>query len=79
MKDTDSRDLFLNPVTDQIVPKYSMVVKIPICIRDIKRKAINMEYSSMEEYKTDVDLMFKNCIMYNIGVEGIWFRDEAQR
>merc|ERR1740139_416502 len=56
-----------------------MVIKIPICIRDIERKAINMEYSSMEEYKADVDLMFKNCIMYNIGIEGKWFRDEAQR
>jgi len=79
MKDTDPRGLFLNPVTDQIAPKYSMVIKIPICIRDIEKKAINMEYSKLEEYKADVDLMFKNCIMYNIGLEGKWFRDEALR
>lgn len=79
MKDTDPRGLFLNPVTDQIAPKYSMVIKIPICIRDIEKKAINMEYTSLDEYKADVDLMFKNCIMYNIGLEGKWFRDEALR
>jgi hypothetical protein len=33
----------------------------------------------VDEWKKDVELMYKNCIDYNRGANGQWFRGEAQR
>ena len=79
MREADPRGLFLNPVTDEIAPGYSNVIKEPMCIRTIEDKAEEMEYGHLSEYERDVRLMFANCIKYNIGKDGTWFRGEARR
>ena len=62
-----------------IAPGYSNVIKDPICISIIERKAAEMEYKHLSEFERDVRLMFHNCIVFNNTREGKWFRDEAKR
>ncbi len=79
MKDNDSQQLFLNPVTDVIAPGYSKIITKPICLSEIQQKAIDLQYTSLKDFENDVQLMFSNCIRYNSGAPGQWFRGEARR
>ena len=79
MKQSDPQNLFLNPVTDAIAPNYSIIVSKPMCVDTMERKIDNNAYNSLQEWKSDVELMFQNCCDYNRGRPGKWFRGEAQR
>ncbi len=79
MKECDPQSLFLNPVTDAIAPGYSKVIKKPMSISTMENKIDSNAYSSIEEWNSDVKLMFKNCVDYNRGTAGQWFRGEAGR
>jgi bromodomain-containing protein 7/9 len=79
MKEADPQSLFLNPVTDRIAPNYSKVIKKPMCISMMEEKVKKDLYHSADDFEQDVKLMFKNCIDYNRGEAGKWFRDEALR
>jgi Bromodomain len=79
MKENDTQNLFLNPVTDKIAPGYSKVIKQPMCIAMMEDKVEKNEYRGIADWETDVKLMYKNCIDYNQGAAGQWFRGEAMR
>jgi hypothetical protein len=79
MRQLDPQQLFFSPVTDKIAPGYSNVIKKPMCIQTIEEKAIQMKYSSLAQFEADVQLMYRNCIAYNIGRDGQWFRGETRR
>ncbi|GKY91134.1 hypothetical protein MPSEU_000086200 [Mayamaea pseudoterrestris] len=79
MKDADPQSLFLNPVTDAIAPGYSKIISKPISLTQMEAKVKKNKYSSIEEWDKDVRLLFKNCVDYNRGPAGQWFRGEALR
>lgn len=58
-------NLFVNPVTDEIAPGYSVVIKRPIDLKTIKSKVDNGQISNTAEFQRDFMLMFTNAIMYN--------------
>ena len=70
MKECDPQNLFLNPVTDQIAPGYSAIIKQPMSIITMEHKLKQNQYRSVTEWENDVTLMFKNCINYNRGPAG---------
>ena len=75
MRDADPQSLFLNPVTDAIAPGYSKVISRPMCMKQMEA----IQYTSLHEFDNDVKVMFQNCITYNSGNAGQWFRGEARR
>lgn len=87
MKDVDNEmsggnrnNLFLDPVTDDIAPEYSTFIQEPMSITTMEEKAVtNTDYGSLSDWEDDVELMFKNCINYNHGKAGKWYRGEAKR
>ena len=79
MKDSDPQILFLNPVTDAIAPGYSKLIKKPMSIVTMENKIENNQYHNIKEWEADVRLMFRNCVDYNRGPTGQWFRGEAKR
>lgn len=79
MKETDPQQLFLNPVTDAIAPGYSKIIKHPMSMVTMEQKVDASAYNSISDWETDVKLMFKNCVDYNRGNAGQWFRGEANR
>ena len=79
LKDNDGQSLFLNPVTDAIAPGYSKVIKKPMSIGTMENKIENNQYHDIKTWELDVRLMFKNCVDYNRGPAGEWFRIEAKR
>ena len=79
MKDSDPRALFLNPVTDDIAPGYSRLIKKPMSIVTMENRIENNQYHDIKAWEGDVRLMFRNCVDYNRGPTGQWFRGEAKR
>ena len=58
-------NIFMQPVTDDIAPNYSRVVKYPVDLNSIKRKIENGALTSNEEFARDILLMFQNAFVYN--------------
>jgi len=79
MKDSDPQTLFVNPVTDDIAPGYSDLIKKPMSIVTMETKIENNQYHDIKPWEEDVRLMFRNCVNYNRGATGQWFRGEAKR
>ena len=61
----DPHKIFLEQVTDQIAPGYSLVIKNPMCFNEIRNKISKKFYSNVEDIKKDFVLTFENCILYN--------------
>ena len=75
MKLADPQSLFHKPVTDAIAPGYSKVISKPMCTKQME----TTDYLSLQDWDRDVQLMFRNCVAYNSGNAGQWFRGEARR
>ncbi|XP_067937082.1 chromatin remodeling regulator CECR2-like [Watersipora subatra] len=56
---------FLEPVTTDIAPDYFEIIKNPMDISVMRRKAGKKEYTSKIQFITDFDLIVENCTKYN--------------
>jgi len=61
----DPHQIFAEPVTDQIAPRYSHVIKQPMSFFDIRNKIKINAYKNLDGIRTDFKLCFDNCITYN--------------
>ncbi|XP_052772868.1 bromodomain-containing protein 8-like isoform X2 [Mya arenaria] len=57
--------VFLHPVKDDFAPGYSLVVKRPKDLTQIKRHIESGTIRTTSEFQRDMMLMFTNAIMYN--------------
>ncbi|KAM9347625.1 bromodomain adjacent to zinc finger domain protein 2B [Symphorus nematophorus] len=56
---------FLTPVNHKAVPGYRKVIKKPMDFSTIREKLTNNQYSSLETFIVDVNLVFENCERFN--------------
>lgn len=61
----DPEGIFAEPVTDDIAPGYSALIKHPMDLSTMATKISNHAYWSAEEFKNDFVLMCKNAMTYN--------------
>ena len=54
----------VDPVRDE-APGYFDLVKNPMDLRTIREKLDKGEYSGVEQWKNDVNLVFSNAVLYN--------------
>jgi len=47
------------------IEDYYDIVKNPMDFTTIKEKLSNFDYTNLDEFKNDVNLVFDNCILYN--------------
>ena len=65
----------IDPVRDG-APDYLDFVKEPMALAEVKRKLLQDEYHTVEDYKRDVNLIWSNAAAYN--GEGTLFTDMAR-
>lgn len=60
---------FFKKVNRRAYPDYYNIIKKPICLEDIKKKAelrkAASRYQTLDEFKSDIHLLTDNCIQYN--------------
>lgn len=58
--------VFLHKVTKKEAPNYFDIIKNPMDLGTMTKK-IHL-YRSMSEFKSDLDLIWSNCLLYNVNV-----------
>lgn len=58
-------NLFASPVTDEIAPGYSAVVKEPMDLGTIQRKLQKRVYKTPKQFVDDIRRVWNNCRIYN--------------
>ncbi|KAJ4445286.1 hypothetical protein ANN_07090 [Periplaneta americana] len=61
----DTGDIFSEPVDLSEVPDYSDVVTQPMDISTMRTKLENFQYSNLDAFEKDFNLMINNCMAYN--------------
>jgi bromodomain-containing protein 7/9 len=62
---SDPERVFAEPVTDEIAPGYSKIIKNPMDCYTMRLKIENNEYLTVKEFKEDFILMCNNAMTYN--------------
>ncbi|CAG8443224.1 12267_t:CDS:10 [Funneliformis mosseae] len=63
--DTENAHHFHYPVTAEIAPDYTTVIKKPIALLQMQNKHSRGEYKNIAEFMQDMKLMVNNCRTYN--------------
>ncbi|KAI8360044.1 Bromodomain-containing protein [Mortierella sp. GBAus27b] len=58
---------FLAPVDPVLlnIPDYPSIIKNPMDLSTVERKLNNVEYETVDDFTSDMDLIFTNCYLYN--------------
>ncbi|CAH0479111.1 unnamed protein product [Peronospora belbahrii] len=60
----DARLIFAEPVPDD-VPKYREIIKDPMDLLTMRKKAKRGKYKTLEAFVSDFNLMIRNCMTFN--------------
>ncbi|PVV02417.1 hypothetical protein BB560_003125 [Smittium megazygosporum] len=61
----DRNNVFSKPVDPEDAPFYYKVIKNPMDLGTIRRKVVSFQYNSINEFESDLNLVWANCIKYN--------------
>ncbi|OWZ17241.1 hypothetical protein PHMEG_0008846 [Phytophthora megakarya] len=61
---TDARLIFAEPVPDD-VPKYRDIIKDPMDLSTMRKKAKRGKYKTLDAFVGDFNLMIRNCMAFN--------------
>eukprot|EP00871_Galdieria_phlegrea_P004984 jgi/Galph1/5487/GphlegSOOS_G4166.1 len=61
----DTQGIFAEPVDTSVVTDYLSVVKHPMDLGTVREKLNREQYSSVEDFREDIDLIWDNCCLYN--------------
>ncbi|CAH1162999.1 unnamed protein product [Phaedon cochleariae] len=56
---------FLLPVNTKQFPTYKKIIKVPMDLSTIKKRLLDMQYKSRDDFCTDVRQIFNNCETFN--------------
>jgi hypothetical protein len=59
-------DPFLELVPKAEYPDYYKIIEHPISLKEIKQKIEKLQYSQIDDFKSDIQLMLANCLKYNV-------------
>ncbi|KAG5675631.1 hypothetical protein PVAND_005519 [Polypedilum vanderplanki] len=65
VKNHDDAWPFMDPVEEEIAPKYYSIIKRPMDLLKMEEKLDNGEYLTYTEFRTDFKLIVNNCRLYN--------------
>lgn len=61
----DKHSTFAEPVAEEDAPEYFDVITSPMDLSTMRKKVVQLEYSSLDELEADFNLMISNCMTYN--------------
>ena len=64
LSSNESTRLFWNPVPEDETNYYSTIPQ-PICLQQIEKKRVNLEYTTWESFDADITLITENALSYN--------------
>ncbi|CAG0887868.1 unnamed protein product [Cyprideis torosa] len=65
ISDLDKLEIFASPVDPELVPGYRDIIQNPIDLSTMRDKVDLFAYSTLEDLKSDFDLMIRNCMTFN--------------
>ena len=71
---TDHSLPFLKPVQKKEAPDYYDIIKKPMDLGTMAKKLKAQQYNSKEEFVTDLNLIWSNCMLYNTVPDSIYRR-----
>ncbi|XP_055536475.1 protein split ends isoform X2 [Wyeomyia smithii] len=65
IKNHDDAWPFMDPVEEDIAPRYYSIIRRPMDLQKMEEKLDNGEYSSFGDFRNDFRLIVNNCRLYN--------------
>lgn len=72
LEERDIYGLFSEPVTDEVAPGYSEIIRYPMDLSSMKSKFINGAYKSLQTLRQDFELLCDNALRFNKHGDKYW-------
>ncbi|KAG8969319.1 hypothetical protein FRC03_003420 [Tulasnella sp. 419] len=76
IKKKDAYGIFLQPVDTQALPHYTSIIKHPMDLGTMGKKVESRQYSSLDQFTSDFQLMIDNCKTFNPPPSVYWTEAE---
>jgi Bromodomain len=60
-----TQQVYEEPVTDDVAPRYTEIIKMPTCFTTIEEALHSSAYADAAQFRDALILVFANCMSYN--------------